>query len=357
MKKWLALFLILALSLAVLPLATAAEGTPLNFVAVDDTLPQELINSVVYLGSAAYVPSGLLKNYNLGINYSYFTDSTTACLESADSLLFFNVSTGRTFDGDDYYYSASAFTRGGTVYLPLSFICGFFGTFRYANLSGGEYGSVLRIYTGNSILTDEEFLRAARSVMRRRYEEYNLTAPVTPAESPEPEKTTRAGDTVYLGLIGLPESETPELLEQTGMGACFFLTGEEIRSDPDLVRELACRGYGLGVNCETGSEAEYAETAQLLWEAARLRSILTLLPADAPPISGAVCRFRSTKEAEADDRMAETYAVTAALEAGSGDETLLFPCGANHSTALNVLIYFLRDQEFTVKALRETSKP
>ena len=356
MKRHIIMILLCAILLTLLlPCATSADGAPLSFVAIDDTLPRKLINAAVYYGNAVYVPSWMLKEYSLGIRYSYFVSSTTACLESDDKMLYFNVTTGKTVDLDDYYYSTPAIVQGGTVYLPLSFICSYFRTFSYANIGGNEYGSVLRIYTGNYVLTDEEFLNAAKPSMKRQYEAYYQTGN---GEDPAPaeQEKTHAGDTVHLGLVGMPDMETLELLEQTGMKACFFLREEEIRRDPDLARRLACCGFGLALDCESGTPEEYATASALLWEATRVSSILVSQPEGTEPIPGTVCHYRTEYGDTENDRMAETYAVTSALDASSGDTMLLFPCGAEHSTALNVLVYYLRDQKFTVTALRETDE-
>ena len=338
------------------PCTTGAAGAPLNFVAVNDTLPQELINAAAYYGGIIYVPSWLIKNYNLGINYSYFTGSTTAYLESGDKQLFFNVTTGKTFDGDDYQYSVPAIVQGGIVYLPLSFLCSFFGSFSYANIGGNEYGNVLRIYAGSSELTDKEFLAAAKPAMKRQYDAYYKENTEGTGSETDGGKQQHQGETVRLGLVGLPEDETLELLRNTGMTACFFLREEELRSDPDRVRCIACRGFGLGVVCETGTAAEYEAAAELLWEICRVPCTMALVPAGAEPVSGATSRTLPEERETGGDRMAKTYAVTAELDAGHGDTELLFSCGAEHSTALKVLVYYLRDQGFAVRALRETDR-
>ena len=358
-KRILAILLCTVLCVFLLPCTISADGAPLNFVVIDDALPQELINSTVYYGSSVYIPSWMLKEYNLGLQYHYFVSSTTACLESSDKMLCFNVSTGKTTDLDDYSYSISAIVQNGTVYLPLSFICSYFCTFSYANIGGNEYGSVLRIYTGNYVLTDEEFLKAAKPAMQRHYETYYRekdNKDITEAPPAGGQEKTHAGDTVRLGLVGLPDPATLDQLKQMNMNACFFLRPDEIRSDPDLVRQMACRGFGLGLDCGTGTAEDYAEAAALLWETTRVRSVLVSLQPGTEMIPGTVCHYRTEFGDTESDRMSGTYAVTAALDAGTGDTTLLFPCGAEQKTALNVLVYFLRDQQFTVTALRETDE-
>lgn len=387
-KRLIAMMLCFVMLFTLLPCATFAAGTPLSFVAIDDRLAADLINSTIYYNGMIYVPSRMLKNYFLGITYSYFQSNTTACLESADKMMFFNVTTGKTFDYEGYQYSVPAILQGSSVYLPLRFICSYFGTFSYAEIGGNEYGTVLRVSTRTSILTNEEFLQAAKPAMMRYYEQYNPEpeVPVTPGETPptetpgqgstdpepagqdtntgpdsqspiterEPEETNHKGDTVRFGLVGMPQAETLDMLQQLNAKASFFLSAEEIRNDADMVRQIACRGFGLGVFCEEGTSAEYREAAELLWEAARVRTDMAVLPEGAEPISDAVCWYKTKNGGTDGGRIAETYAATAALDVVKGSTVLLFSCDPDNSTSLNMLLYYLRDQQFAVKLLRET---
>ena len=358
-KRIFAILLCAVLLLALLPGAEAA-GAALSLISVDDLLPAELINALVYYGGTAYVPAWLFSSYGLGISYSYNNNGTTATasFSSGERKISFEPSTGRTYDGDDYQYSVPAIVRGGTVYVPLSFMCGFFGTFSYTNIGGSEYGSILRIHTGRELLTDEEFLRLAKPAMQRYYEAYYPeTGPEEPVETPQPSSAPaeppHEGERILLGLSGLPGEAVTELLDRIGMSACFFLTAEEIRSDPDTVRRLACEGFGLGAACPEGTVAEFDEAAELLWEAARVPASLVLLPEGAAvPKGTAAFRFDFAQTADG-DRMAPAYAVTSALENGGGDRVLVFPCSGENETAFSVLAYYLRDQGFTVTALRE----
>ena len=161
---------------------------------------------------------------------------------------------------------------------------------------------------------------------------------------------------MYLGLVGLPKPEIPDRLIQMSMDVCFFLREEEIRRNPDFVRELACRGFNLGICCESGTAEEYSEAADLLWEVTRVRSILAAVPEGAEKIEDAVCFSYRETDAEEKGLLIEVYAVTAALDITHGDTTLLFPTGGDHSAALNTLFYYLRDQNFRVTGLREINK-
>ncbi len=359
-KRIMLLLLCAALLFLLLPAASLADG-PLSLIAVDDRLPEELINTPAYYNGTVYVPAWLFTSYGLGLSYRYDAGNSLVSFTAGERQLFFSLSAGRTYDGDNYYYTAPATVIGATVYVPLSFMCAFFGSFSYTNVGGNEYGTILRIHTGREVLTDEEFLRLAAPAMRRYYEAYNQGGS-EPVPSPTPSGGTAAalsheGEIVRLGLIGLPGSGVTELLGRLEMNACVFLTADEIRSDPDTVRGLACKGFGLGVVCAEGTEAEFSEAAALLWEAARVPAVMALLPDGAAAPAGAAAVIRDMEEeTPAGDRMAQAYAVTAALGAGSGDTSLLFPCDGENETALSVLAYYLRDQGFAVVAMRETDR-
>jgi hypothetical protein len=357
---------VLALALCVLVLASLFPGSggaaagPLSYVAFNDTLPPELVNAAVYYGGTAYLPYWFFTNYGFGISYTYFTTSSTAYVSGAANQIFFELTSGRTYDSNDVEYNAPAILWGGTVYLPLGFMAGTFGGFTYRVIGQNDYGSILRVKTGTEILSDDEFFKAATAVMKRYYQAYyaseDPTAPPEhtpalpePTENPQP----REGDAIRLGLEGMPSAEALKLLTQEGIKACFFLRAEEIRSDPDMVRRIACTGYGLGASCPNGSAEEMEETAALLWETARVRTILYTLPEGAAVPEGIVAFPTNGTELTADELLEGVYSVTGQLEYRTGDQTVLFPSGDVDTAALRMLLYYFDEQGFTVVPLRE----
>lgn len=366
MKKRICIVLLCALLLvALFPLATARADDGLSFLAVNDYLPPELINVLASYGGATYVPCWLFTNYSLGVYYSYFSSNSTAYLYNANTQIFFELPTGKTYDSNDVQYSAPAIMWGGTVYLPLSFVCNAFGTFTYRMIGSNEYGSILRISNGSEALTDDEFFRAAQNAMRRYYQSRKTEAtptpvptltptPVpTPVPTPTPtEKPTREGDTVRLGLFGLPTAATLELLRRQNVDACFFVSAEEIRSNADMIRRIACEGFSLGVSGPDGSGAGCEEAAALLWEAARVRTILAVMSEASAKPDGMVVFPAVAPETDVSAQEA-AYTVTSALDATVGDQTVIFPTGGEDLTGLRILFYYFRDMKFTVSAIRE----
>lgn len=363
LKKRIAVAALCALLFVLLlPTSPASADDRLSFLAVNDYLPPELINAAATYGGVTYVPSTIFSNYSLGVYYSYFPSNSTAYVYNESGQLFFEVATGRTYDGNDNEYNAPAILWGGAVYLPLDFLANYFGRFTYRVIGSNAYGSILRIKNGDEVLTDEEFFRAAESLMRRYYANRQAlvtpTPSVMPRHTPTPsapatpaptEKPSRKGDTVALGLDGLPSADALELLRLQGVQACFFLSAEEIRSSPDTVREIACTGHRLGVSGEDAAACE--EAALLLWETARVRTVMAALP---PGTAGAE-RFALFPSARTPTNAKDTaLAVTSKLETTKGDQLILFPIDGEDITALHTLLFYIADLEFDVAAIRAT---
>ena len=405
-KSLLVLLCALLLTLAV-PVRTVRADAKLNFISINDQLPAELINCVAIQGGVIYVPYNLFSNYHMGISYSYFTSASTAYLYTVDKQLFFELNGGDTYDGLDNHYAGSALWHGGTVYVPLNLIQKFFGGFEFSYYSANEYGNILRINTGAASLSDEEFQRAARDAMRTYYlaslmpdplitpapdasSSPSASAPVpspavtlqprpeaTPAPTPEPPARPgetppplHAGERLVLGFAGLPADRLLNLLAQTGIHSCFFLTAEDIRANPDLVRRIAGEGHALGVLCaDTEAEAEtdapdaLRGAAALLFEAAHVR---TLLAAAAP---GRAADCREAAEAEGmvycgslfvpapDSGQADSpAALLEAAKTALGASPLLLDCGADNTLFLVQFLRYVSAQRYAVVRPLETDR-
>lgn len=361
-KKLLALALCLCLALLLLPpVSSAAEG--LTFVAINDTLPPELVGAAYSYGGSVYLPYWAFTTGGFGIYYSYFTENSTAYLYSADKEMFFKLSEGVTFDGDGNYYSTPAILRNNTVYLPLSFMHTFFGGFTYSTIKGSPYGDIIRLKSGAEVLTDGEFLRAAGTAMQVYYENYKSSQ--APAVTPEADPggwtgNDREGLEVSLNFIGLPDDRLLDTLAGAGAGACFFLTAEELRADPDMVRRIAGEGYALGIYCREELAAEYGEASALLFEAARVRTLLVT----APESYAASCA-REAEEADLvfcpwglnavypEGAEVSAYAVTSVLEFAEEGTAVFMDCASAGET-LEPLLVYLSVNKCSVSQLRET---
>ena len=374
----LALVVCAALLLAVLPGPTAAAKV--SFVSINDLLPPELINCTTSYGGNVYVPYSVFSSYGLGVGYSYFSDASTAYFYSGNTDLFFDMVNGKCFDGDEYQYSATAIFYGGTVYVPLYFTAGFFGI-GVSSISGNDSGSILRLTNGAQVLDDDEFLNAAKRIMQeyaQAFETPEVTeAPETPepTDSPEPTPTptptpTRtpapgendhSEDTLRLSFLGLPDTEVLDLMDQMGMRACVFLRAADIRARADDVRRLVCSGWSIGICCDSDGLEEREQADALLYDAARLRTVLVSAPSE----NAEACRAAAERlelvfvdtDIDASDIRAGAsgaYPFTQQLQQG-GDHSVRLNSSAENLKSLNMLLQYIRDGKFALELQRETA--
>ena len=169
MRRLAALLLILCLVFCLLPTMSAASGISVCFIAANDNL-LELSYQPYWQGSTIYVPYTVFVNFK--IYNSFHQSSNTASLYSSTKQLYFNLDSGETYDGNGTYYNVTPISRGGQVYVPLDFICGQYGlNWSYIN-SSNSFIDVCRISDANVILSNDQFLTAAKPLMETRYNAY-----------------------------------------------------------------------------------------------------------------------------------------------------------------------------------------
>jgi hypothetical protein len=271
-KRILALTLCLALLLS-LPLSpTAGAASDICFIALNDTLPD--LGYLAYTQrSTVYVPYSVFETFR--IYHSYYATGSIASLYTSTTQVYFDLASGNTYDGSGEYYSTSAIMRGGTVYVSVSFVCSKFGlTWSYINGTGS--GDVCRIKDSSVVLSDGQFLSAASSLMTTRYNAYTgVTSPGGTSASPDASPTPgTSGCDLYLSFQGLPSDAMLDTLKAKSVTACFFLSAGDVRADPDTVRRIVGEGHRVGALCSYDPAAEYAEISALLFDAARVRTVL-----------------------------------------------------------------------------------
>lgn len=254
-KRITALVLAVCMMLCLLPvISTDAQAAGLNFISINDTLLDYTF--AYYSGSSPYVPASIFSVF--GIYFNYFTEDRTASLWTNQTQLYFEIDSGNTYDAYDNFYSASALALYGTIYVPVSFVCQMFGL-SWSYIEGNSYGSIVRIKT-SPILSDEQFLSAARQTMQSIYNSYyglNDQPSPTPSPTPTPE-INRSDTTVYLCFAGVPDSQLKKSLSARSYHAAFFLTAEQVSDNADAVRSLVVEGYGIGVWYESDEQAREA---------------------------------------------------------------------------------------------------
>lgn len=343
----------------------AADGGSVCFIAVNDRLLE--INSMPYFsGGVTYVPYWVFTDYDFKIYYSYFAETSIAMLYNSDSQLFFDMKNNTAFDDRDNTYDYRALMRNGSVYLPATLVCNFFGGMACSYISGGKYGDVLRIKDGSFVLTDSQFMLAADLPMQTRYEAYMAAQkPDEPAPSPSPaspeQNHIHSGAALYLSFTGLPDTGILSALRRENAEACFFVTAEQVRSDPELVRRLDGEGFRLGVLCPTGSIDEYEETAALIFEAAHVKTLLVTALGE----SAAACAQAAEENGlifwsyDLDGMSTDSAAVypsniISALELRTGASSLFLSCDGVTSSFISPLLRAMDDMKLDIRAVRET---
>lgn len=265
MKRFIALALIILL-FALAPAALAAD-TYVCFIALNDSLLQ-LTSQAYSQGGQYYVPASVFAEFRVYADYQ--ATLSTARVYNASKELFFNISTGETYDGNGNYYATSAIARGASVYVPVDFVCRQFGL-SWSYIRGTGSGDVCRITDGTAALTDSQFLAAARPLMASRYSEYTGSSA---APSDPPGANVDAGSVVFLSFQGLPSAAALDTLDAWNVKAAFFLTRADIVESPETVRRIAGEGHGIGILCSADPASEFPAAESVLMEAANCPTVM-----------------------------------------------------------------------------------
>lgn len=266
-RKVLALLVSLALLFACIP-GQAAALSDVCFVAVNDTMPDSIPQAYVRY-SVTYVPSSALSSFRI---YSlYDSAAATALIYTSDQQITFDMAGGTAKDKDGISYSSTAIYRNGQVYVPAVFICSMFDL-HFSYIEGSGFGDIARITDGSEVLDDALFLNAATNLMRTRYDALQQ-AVATPAPTPTVQEPH--GDAVvYLTFLGLPTNYLLNLLKNYGFTATFFLTEANIAEQPETVRRIVGDGHNVGIYCQTAGLQDADRTADILFEAAHIKTVL-----------------------------------------------------------------------------------
>lgn len=165
----------------------SADDIGICFVSTNDKL-LELNYTPYFVGGFVYLSYDIFASF--GIYFSYFEADNTALLYTNSKQIFFDLSTGQSYDSFFNTYATSAVMKNGQVYVPAAWVCQYFGL-TYSYISGNGNGDVVRITNGTAVLNDGEFLKAAASLMRSRYSEYfGVSEPMKPSPALTPKMTT-----------------------------------------------------------------------------------------------------------------------------------------------------------------------
>ena len=145
-----------------------------------------------YSNGVLYVSSRVFEGGELGLSYGRNTTLGLATLyrQGSNMDLRFDIAGQVVYDKQYNMYNGYAIERGGEVFFPLELVC------RYFRLSWSynetETAPLIRVKSDNVILSDVDFINAAATLMRGRYDDFERAAasrpPVLPDTPARPEQ-------------------------------------------------------------------------------------------------------------------------------------------------------------------------
>ncbi len=355
-----AVALLLALILTTPPVQ--AVGT-VYFAGVNDKLI-ELSDQTMpkYYGGKLYLPYTLFENSDTGIGVFCVASSELVMLYTVEKRLKFDVARSEIFDQDNmqYYYSIKA--ANGTVYLPAELICSFFGLTTV--VIQAELAPIIRVKNAAAVYNDPTFAGSFRDEMQTAYDAY---MGITPSEGPSTAaEQTYENVTVFLNFSDIAAGQFGlllDILDTSEYKCCIFVAADEITDNADLLRRAAGSGHTIGLRLETGSYEEYQTACEMLFEAAKVKTLFISAGSDAMQTAAATAESKglifwnatNTWDDASDMALSDITDRLNALSRGS--ESLSLTCSEKVSTVMPALLSYLTDNQFNVLRITETSAP
>lgn len=360
-KKLLALLLAVCLLLAAVPLPAGAVSD-VCFVAINDTMPESIPLAYVK-DNVAYIPCSALNGFR--IYNLYDANISTVLVYTSFQQITIDMNAGIATDKDGLTYAATAVFRNGQVYVPAAFICSMFGL-QASYIEGNGVGDICRITDGSEVLGDSLFLSAATNLMRTRYNAYQQSIAPTPAVTPSNGRPdpSPVKSTIYLTFLGLPTNYLLNLLKNYQYTATFFLTEADIVASPDTVRRIVGDGHYVGIYCQDGTLTFHERAAELLFEAAHIRTVLVTAGSAASPAFSEACRDAGLIACQYDidgisgkegfGSVSSGYMI-GRLNNAEGDTVLTAALTSKNDTAVRAVVTYLysNDDQFDLSAVRE----
>ena len=266
MKGWrkglLAAVLCAALALGIAAPAFGSSGTIYLMAVNERVLDVTAENMPTVMGGVLYVPYTMLSirdtGINLGVSALYSTTRRTVLVSNGQAGIVFDLQSNTAQDLQGNPVSARAMVRNSMTFLPIDYLCSYFGTISCSRVYS-DYGIVVRVTNGAAVLRDLDFVDAAANNLADSLRGYyaSITPPETTAPVPTtPPTTPPVQAEVLLALRwGGQAEELARLLEDRGARALFLFTAEELRERDNTVRRLTAAGHTIGLVL-TGEDVE-----------------------------------------------------------------------------------------------------
>ena len=383
MKKRIpAVLIALCLVAAFMPTVSRAAVTP-YFMAINDTLLPFNDSTMPFVsGGEIFVPDKIFEGVNL---FSIGSDSLEFVRLYGGTARYVDFYTARgvTEDQDGNVLPwPSAKRVGRRFYLPLRQVCDYFG-FNYEinevtrDIIPEQQMYVVRIIS-SALLNGPTFVGINRNAIRTAYNEYYAPPPPTP--SPTPTSRPPAPPqivappprydsvTIHLSFFDISAGSAGSILdlldiqEESGYHSCFFVTGEDIAGDPGLIRRISGSGHMIGIWLREGTFAEYLETSVILFEAAKIRTVIVSADeaverAVATANENRLVFWESAHSMVDYDEQSVTLITDSIPREDGARMNLLFSCSEGAASVLPGVYSYLRANEFTVSKITETVEP
>lgn len=291
-RKTICLLLVCAVLAAGLLVPAFGSASGVNLMAVNDrVLDVTAENMPRIVGGVLYVPYTMLSNQvngiNLGVSALYSTTRRTVLVTDNQKGIIFDIQNNTAVDLNDSPVSVRAMVRNGMVFLPIDWLCQYFGTISCTR-TRTPYGTLIRITNSAAILADQDFADAAGPQLADNLRRYLESGGAGENGNPVPSGGAEtsgppSGAELYLALRpGSAAQDCAQLLEGRGQRALFLFTREELAREGDLVRRVVGAGHTVGLAL-TGDSLERCLTEaeqgrELLAAAARYQALVVSAP-------------------------------------------------------------------------------
>ncbi|MCL2152039.1 MAG: hypothetical protein FWH57_03610 [Oscillospiraceae bacterium] len=380
-KRIISAFVALVVMAAIPTTVTRATIAP-YFMAVNDNLLSFETDTMPYISNGEFfVPVKVMEGlgvFSFGSNVSEFVRLYRGVRRYVD----FFTATGITVDQDGNTLNwPSAKRIGDRFYVPLRQSCNYFSmTYDIIEVPNDiisrEKMLIIRIISSAS-LNNPTFVSLNKNALQAGYNEYYASdtplppPPVDDISSLPPVEETPpdySSITIYLNFFDISAENAGGILDlldiQADMGyhSCFFVNSDDIHKNPGLIRRISGSGHMIGIMLTEGTYEEYLETSQLLFEAAKIKTLLvsayeSVLDDRTVMEEKGLILWKCPQDiADHETRSADDVIVTIPTE-NDARRNLMFSCSEGTASMLPGIISFLIDNNYTIGKVTETVTP
>ena len=264
--------------------ASVRSASNVYFMAVNEKIIEMTPeNMPMTVGETLYIPYTMLSirdtGINLGVSAQYSASRRTALVSDGRRAITFDLQANTAYDPQGNYVNARAVIRNSMLFLPIAWICEYFGVISFTT-SRTPYGPLVRVTNDSVILSDAALIDAADGMLRDNLASYQqaVSEQQQPSTDPssDPSAQPDSGPVVYLAFLwGDAVEDVAQQLEALGRQALFFLTPQQLLEQDGLVRRLVGAGHSVGLDLTGATVSQCVQQAQ---EGSRLLADIARCP-------------------------------------------------------------------------------